>query len=103
MADTHVLLIKCRTDIELIKLLPERIADEVLANNGRLVSLYWTVGAYDLVAIVELDSQFMPVLTLQTEAQFVSSVVAMRAFGPQEAQDALMRWVPSQSGGGIGR
>lgn len=93
MPDTHVLLIRCTTSPQLIDLLPPRIGDAVSANGGTLLSWYWTEGAFDMVAIVELESRFMPVLALQLEAQDGTTVAAMRAFGQQEAHDALAQWI----------
>jgi hypothetical protein len=98
MPDTHVVLIRCRTNTQLIELLPQCIADACAANGGRLVSLHWTVGPYDAAAIIELDSRLVPVFELVIEAEHVSSVVVMRAFDQQETLEALGDWVLAEFG-----
>ncbi|MDX6682205.1 MAG: hypothetical protein QOG94_2244 [Solirubrobacteraceae bacterium] len=98
MPDTHVVLIKCRTNTQLIELLPQCITDACAPNGGRLVSLYWTDGPYDAVAMIELDSRLLPVFKLVIEADHVSNVVVMRAFDQQETLEARGDWVLAEFG-----
>lgn len=104
MADTHVVLIKCKTNLEVIDTLGEHIADECSSNGGKLLSLYWTAGAsYDAVALVELASGFMPAFALQTTTYGVTEVVVMRAFDQAETYDMLHNhWVPGSASGHMG-
>lgn len=88
MPDTHVVLIKCRTNTQLIELLPQCITDACAPNGGRLVSLYWTDGPYDAVAMIELDSRLLPVFKLVIEADHVSNVVVMRVRPAGDARGA---------------
>ncbi|HEV7808846.1 MAG TPA: hypothetical protein VGO80_23790 [Solirubrobacteraceae bacterium] len=102
MPDTHVVLIKCRTNTELVEGLATHIADECSSNGGKLLSYHWTDGPWNVVATIELASRFIPVFTLQTATSAVTEVVVMRAFDLEETNAALHDWVPGAGSGHIG-
>jgi uncharacterized protein with GYD domain len=52
---------------------------------GRVVSLFWTVGAYDLVAVVEApDAETVTAVLLRLGALGNVRTTTMRAFGQEE-------------------
>lgn len=99
---THVVLMKGMRDPEVIKLLPERLHNDCTANGGKLLSLLWTDGPYEAVAVIELDSVSIPTFVLYLQSSLARQVVVMRALNQDEAAEALRRWVPGPGSGHLG-
>ncbi|MFC4501836.1 MULTISPECIES: GYD domain-containing protein [Streptomyces] len=52
---------------------------------GKILSLYWTVGSYDLVAVVEApDDETATAVLLQLGGVGNVRTTTLRAFGPEE-------------------
>lgn len=72
------------------------VAIETLVRSagGRMKELFWTIGPYDLVALVSLpDDETLAALLLQVEAQGNVRAVPMRAFSAGEMQNVIDRTV----------
>ncbi|MDX6676318.1 MAG: hypothetical protein QOE31_370 [Solirubrobacteraceae bacterium] len=98
MPDTQIVLMKVSGGHGILSQLSKQIGEDCARNGGRLVSLHWTTGAFDAVAMIELDSEFLPVFSLETSG-LASEVLILRAFGDQETQDTEARWrFPPETG-----
>ena len=93
MADTHIVLMNTRADHsdQTFATLRVDINGACSDNGGQLLSLHWTLGAYDAVAVVELDSALMFAFAREIGAH-LADIVVMRAFDDAAAAAALDRW-----------
>ncbi|MFE7927722.1 GYD domain-containing protein [Streptomyces sp. NPDC057456] len=59
---------------------------------GKILSLYWTVGSYDLVAVVEApDDETVTAVLLQLGGVGNVRTTTLRAFGPEEMQRIIAK------------
>lgn len=69
----------------------ERLGKGLASSGGTLLSLHITLGAYDAVAVIELDAALMPALVLYLTRELGDPTI-LQAFDEQEAFDGIVRW-----------
>ena len=69
----------------------ERLGTALASSNGQLHSLHITLGAYDAVAVVELDAALMAAFMLSVTRELGDPTI-LQAFDEQEAFDGILRW-----------
>jgi uncharacterized protein with GYD domain len=96
MADTHFMLMRLsgNHDAQIEKLRSD-VRDGCQNNGGQLLSLHATLGRYEAVALVELDSAAMLGLVSEVGAH-VSDMVVLRAFGEEATARAQEQWVAAE-------
>ena len=101
MADTHIVLMSTRADLsdKTFATLRVDISGACTDNGGQLLSLHWTLGVYDAVAIIELDSALLFAFATEIGAH-LADIVIMRAFDDAAAAAALDRWQGAVPDGG---
>jgi uncharacterized protein with GYD domain len=95
MPDTHVVLLTFndagRDGVRNGRNPTQRFAQDLERHGGCLLSLHLTLGAYDAVAIIELDSAKLPAFRMFL-APSVGVPQIMRAFSWKEVRNSLADW-----------
>jgi uncharacterized protein with GYD domain len=69
----------------------ESLGTALASSKGQLCSLHITLGAYDAVAVIELDAALMAAFMLSVSRELGDPTI-LQAFDEQEAFDGILRW-----------